>query len=33
MDHLDQSWINLATVVAARVADSLRESPRAFPIT
>ncbi len=31
MDHLDQSWNDLAAVVAARVADSLRDNPPIIP--
>ncbi len=31
MDHLDRSWDDLATDVAARVADSLRDNPPILP--
>ena len=31
MDHLDRSWDDLATAVAARVADSLRDNPPIVP--
>ena len=31
MDHLDRSWDDLATDVAARVADSLRDNPPIVP--